>query len=1045
VRNVRDELQTSIIRFAGFELDAQLFQLRRGAEVQKLEPKVFDLLAYLVRHRDRVVAKEELLEQLWPGEHVSESVLPTNVRTLRRVLGDERGDPRFIQTVYGRGYRFVAPIDADEPASATPRPELEPPHPFVGREDELAKLREAWAAAVTGRGGIALVVGEAGIGKTRLAEEIVREARDHGALALSGRCQEGEGAPAFWPWVQVLREALADRTPPEVHRELGREHDAIAPLLPELVDSPAADHTAGLTSEQRRFQLFDAVARYLRRCARARPLVILLDDLHWGDQASLLLLRFLAGELRASAALLLATYRDEELHRGHPLPRIVAALAREPFVRRVHLQGLRPEEVARYLETLAPDRATPALAAELHERTGGNPFFLREMIDLIEGDGAPPTALPEGVREAIGRRLDRLSPEGDRILTVAALIGDGFSLALLEQVADVERERLLEILDEAQSCGVLRAADRSGARFVFAHALVRQTLYEEVSAPARVRLHRKVGEALEATHRDNPGPFVGELAHHFFQAAAGGDVAKAVQWGRRAADRAMRLLAWEEAAAQYERVLEILSFATPVDERARCETLLDLGEACSRAGERTRAREAFTEAGEAADALGAATLLARAALGLGGRAEEGHGPDEPLRRLLEKALGAVGASDAALRAALLARLSGTHPYSASRDERARISEEALALARSSGARWALTQAVVARATDLRLGDVAERLALGAELIATAERADDAPWGLSPYDPAWVGHSYRERAFLLQGDVAAADRELAVLARIAEEQRQPFQRFAVCTANFGRAHASGRFEEARRWIDRAQTIARRLDPLATTMDRVLEFLLARECGPELLPAVMITPDVAGALLDLPLDRLGWESSEEAPSGERIREVICAVTPWMGPIIGAIMGHAKMQAGRVDEARAELEAMTDRFDETTQDGAWIFFLALAAEAAARVDSRAPAERLYALLEPHAHLNASLDGMDAYLGSVSHFLGVLAAALSERERALAHLEEAVTRNDRMGARAHRVRSEWELGRVLLEVGERARGHALLESARAEARSLGMNALLA
>src|SRR5262245_51712573 len=151
-----------VTRFAGFELDAQLFQLRRGAEVVKLEPKVFDLLRYLVRHRDRVVSKDELLEQVWPGEHVSESVLPTNVRTLRRALGDDRSDSRFIQTVYGRGYRFVAVIDTLEP---TPPPDAvaDAPHPFFGREDELARLREAWTVAIGGRGGLALVVGEAGI------------------------------------------------------------------------------------------------------------------------------------------------------------------------------------------------------------------------------------------------------------------------------------------------------------------------------------------------------------------------------------------------------------------------------------------------------------------------------------------------------------------------------------------------------------------------------------------------------------------------------------------------------------------------------------------------------------------------------------------------------------------------------------------------------------------------------------------------------------------------------------------------------------------
>jgi tetratricopeptide (TPR) repeat protein len=975
---------------------------------------------------------------------VSESVLPSNVRALRKVLGDDRAGQHFIQTVYGRGYRFVAeieqagdPADRELGAAATAAP-------FVGREAELQVLREALTTSLAGRGSIAFIVGEAGIGKTRIAEEIAREARDRRARVLTGRCHEGEGAPAYWPWIQILRASLEEADLEGARRVLGREADEIVPLLPELWEAPARDDASrsrGSTSEQRRFKLFDAIARYLRRAARGVPIVVLLDDLHWADQASLLLLRFAASELRDSPFLLIGTYRDEELHRGHPLARVVGELYREPSVRRLHVQGLACEEVGRYLQSIAPGRATADLAAQLHERTAGNPFFLREMVHLIGAEATASASLPEGVREAIGRRLDKLSSEANRVLAAAAFLGTEFSTALLEQLVAVPRTQLLELLDEARTRGVLKEAGTPG-RFAFVHSLVRETLHQEASAPVRVRMHRQVGEVLETVYSEDQGSHLAELAHHFFQAAAGGEVDKAVLWGHRAAERAMRLLAWEEAAAHYERILELQGLRTPVDARARCATLLDLGEARSRAGEREQARAAFSAAGAAARDLGDATLLARAALGLGGRAEELHGPDDSLRKLLEEALAAVGDSSAALRAALLARLAGTHPYSASPREREELSRQALELARASGARWALTQALVMRAVDIPPGDVEERIALGTELIETARRPNDAPWGQSPYDPAWVGHSYRHRAFLLRGDIREADRELGELSRIADEQRQPFQHFGVCTARFGRALAGARFAEAREWIDRGRKIAERLDPLTSTIDVLLEFLVARDCGSDLLPTEMAGPDLSDALRALPLDRLGWSASLAEASEQNVREAIRAISPWMLPLIGALMGHAKMQLGRSAEARSELASMGD-LDEVARDGGWLFTLSFAAEVAASVGDLERAEALYALLEPHAAHNVTHGGLDVYFGSTHHFLGLLAAALGRRERAIEHLETALVQNERIGGRALCVRTQVELGR-LLSGAARTRGRRLLEEGRAAARELGMGSLL-
>ena len=285
-------------KFSNFELDEKLFQLRRSGQVIKLEPKVFDLLLYLFHHRDRVVSKDELLDQVWPGQFVSESVLPRNIRVLRKVLGDDRASQRFIETAHGRGYRFSA--KAVEQAETTQQsPTTQGRDPFVGRGPVIEALQAALASSIAGSGEMALLVGEPGIGKTRTAEEFSRLARGAGTRVLTGHCYEGDGAPAFWPWIQILRASLRDRDQQLLFEELGPAGSELVQLLPELSEQVAAPILSPLSdAQQARFRLFDAVASYLRRAAETQPLLILLDDLHWADKSSLLLLRFVARELR---------------------------------------------------------------------------------------------------------------------------------------------------------------------------------------------------------------------------------------------------------------------------------------------------------------------------------------------------------------------------------------------------------------------------------------------------------------------------------------------------------------------------------------------------------------------------------------------------------------------------------------------------------------------------------------------------------------------------------------------------------------------------
>ncbi|HEV2130646.1 MAG TPA: AAA family ATPase, partial [Longimicrobiaceae bacterium] len=477
--------------------------------------------------------------------------------------------------------------------------------PFVGRLQGLAALLAGFDAARQGDGSVILLAGEPGIGKTRLAEELAVRAGAAGARVLWGRCWEGEGAPAFWPWTQIIR-AFVQECGAEAFAAAAASGTAtIAQLAVELRDRlPDLPAPPSLEPAQARFHLFDSVTRFLRGAAGHQPLVLVLDDLHWADAPSLLLLQFLARELRGARLLVLGSYREAEVNREHPLTQALAELAREPCFERVPLRGFNEEDVTRCMTLLSGREPPPSLAAVVFQETEGNPFFITQIVRLLAAEGllerpeegaAWHLTIPQSVREVIGRRLDQLSAACNRLLTTAAVIGREFSLGALERASPLGGARLLELLAEAEAARVVTDVPGALGRFRFAHALMRETLYEDLTPSLRVQLHRRVGEGLEALYEANPEPYLAELAHHFYRAAPGGDRAKAINYAVLAAERATRLLAYEEAVRHYEMALQLLELGVG-DEEGRCDLLLARGEAQNRAGAREQAQEAFRQA-----------------------------------------------------------------------------------------------------------------------------------------------------------------------------------------------------------------------------------------------------------------------------------------------------------------------------------------------------------------------------------------------------------------------------------------------------------------
>jgi class 3 adenylate cyclase len=372
-------------------------------------------------------------------------------------------------------FALVHPELAAPPPVAAQRAEHPDKVPFVGRDAERAWLSAALDSALGGQGQLVLIAGEAGIGKTRVAEELAAEARAREVRVVWGRCHEAEGAPAYWPW---------------------------RPALPELAEAAAGDGPAAqLDPEMARFRLFDAMTASLREAAADTGLVVVLDDLHWADRASLLLLEFVARELAGSRLLLVGTYRDVEVDRRHRLSGTLAELFRQPVTSCLTLGGLEQGQVGRFIANVAGIDPAADLVAALHGQTEGNPYFVSELVRLLaaehrlEASGLLGGGVPEGVRHVIGRRLNRLPEAVNACLAVACVQGREFDLDVVARAAGLPSDEVLDALEEAMDARLVTEGTRPG-RFRFAHALVRETLYDELPVRRRRRLHDQVGAAL---------------------------------------------------------------------------------------------------------------------------------------------------------------------------------------------------------------------------------------------------------------------------------------------------------------------------------------------------------------------------------------------------------------------------------------------------------------------------------------------------------------------------------------------------------------------
>ena len=847
---------------------------------------------------------------------------------------------------------------------------------LVGRRLVIGALSSAVDAAVGGAGGVVLLAGEAGMGKTALASEAVAYAKAQGAAAVWGTCWEGDGAPGFWPWIQVVRGLARDAS------------DGARPCWPSLTG--ATEARGGILGDESaaRFRTYDAAATYLRGRAAQRPLVVVVDDLHWADVSSLRLLVFLARQLHDAAALVIGTYRDVEVAAGdQPARRLLAELAGQAEL--LQLTGLTADEVGQLVEKVCGERPPAALVRAVHGRTAGNPFFAQQIARLLASQGAPldrapVTGVPPAVGDVLARRLARLPGEVVDLLAVAAVAGQRFPIAMAAAIAGTATETAVRLAGQAVRAAVLEHDDPGCARF--SHDLFREVVYDGLPAARRSELHLALAALLE--QRAGGAATAAEIAHHRSMAWPLGDRDRAIAALAEAGREATARTAFDEAAAHLRRAVEVAGGATS----AGLATLCEYGDALRRAGHGEDAQTAFFAAAARARAIGDSALFARAAFGAHRVATLTESSRSGVIALLEEALatldGDAGAEAGATRWLLPASLARELADGPDRDlsRAVRLAHAAVDGARAAGDAGPLAYALFALG-DVRWapGTATERLEIAGELAAAAAAAGETELVLE-------AHLSRLVALLELGDPSFAV-QLATFTRLAEQAAIPRYLYLARSRQATGASLTGPLEAADELIESAAAYGERIgEPDAWGVQ-------------------------ASQLVGLAFIRHDWT---------RLSHLAAARGLALTPPEFAVHERAWLliEAGDRDAAAA---LIASSMPERPAAYRWrhTALLASDAELAAAVADRRRCEVLYEQLLPMADEFAVVAAAVFTTGPVTLQLGLLAAALERWDDAAAHLDDAARRCDFLGARLLAARARTELARVVAARDRPSRGN--------------------
>jgi DNA-binding CsgD family transcriptional regulator/tetratricopeptide (TPR) repeat protein/type II secretory pathway predicted ATPase ExeA len=896
---------------------------------------------------------------------------------------------------------------------------LIPSFPFVGRPRELALLRSLLPRAAGEGRRIALIAGEAGSGKSRLVREFAHDAAADGALVLHGGCDAVLRIP-YQPVVEALEHLVRSLPVAGLREDLGSGGGELTRVIADLADrvGPLPAPVAG-DPDSERHRLHQAVADLLVNASRRKPVVLVLDDVHWADSPTLLLLRHVSRAAAAGRLLMIATFRDGEPDLPQELSAALVDLRRSEGVVPIRLAGLEIDEIGELVEqaaggSLGGERASVATA--IHDLTRGNPFLVVEVCRALIETGAltvedgwarlhrSPVELgsPEAVREVVSQRLARLGETTSKMLELAAVVGPEFDLALLRAAAGFDEAALLGAVDEALRSGTIAAVPERSLRYCFTHELVRRALYDRMPSLRAAELHLRVGEALESAAARSPR-VQADLAHHFTHAAPLGGARRAVDHNRRAAEVATAALAFDEAVAPLRAALRL----GVSDRREDADIRLDLGSACFRAGQSTGALQAYREAAEIARELSDGELLARAAIGFENTCWRMGAIDQGALGILEEAAGALDPADSSLRVMVLSGMARACAFLGEHERSGRLLRLAIETARRLEDRPALAVVLMRSywaSGTTGLGEVLEMLTEARDL---AEQMGD-------IEVQAEAMEWRIPALIALGDLAAAHRELLVVHEMASRMGQPFMIHVAEHYRATIALCAGRLAEADAAAERSFEWGRLLSGRDTSGSYGIQmFGIRREQGrlAELAPVVRILA-----------------------SGDR-RE-----GAWR-PALAAVLAELGMH----EETCAELRAVRDRGLDQLRPALWIAALSYLADACAVVGDAEFAAELYARLAPHSGSIVTVGHGVACYGAVDRYLGMVAATMGEDDLAGDHFELALDVNRRMGADTWVAHTAYEYGRLLRRGGDGpgSRGGELLLEAGSLADRIGMPAL--
>ncbi|UCH87011.1 MAG: AAA family ATPase [Dehalococcoidia bacterium] len=676
----------------------QQVRVRIGLNTGEVIQEEADLFGEAVNVASRIAAKAK------GGEILASDAVKAVMGRSKGLEMVDRG--RFRLKGLPARWRLFEVAWQEEPTAA---PALLERTPFVGREAERAELWRFLDQAVRGHGALVMIGGEPGVGKTRLAEELVAEARERGLLTLVGHCYEMEGATPYIPFVEILKASIQMVPPAALRETLGDSAPEVAKLLPELRRLfPDIPPPLELPPEQERYYLFNSMQEFMERSGRAQILLLVLEDLHWADDSTMLLLQHIAQRLQEMPVLIVGTYRDVELDVARPLARTLRELTPQRLANRLALKRLPQDTVEAMLRALTEQEPPLSLVQAIYSETEGNPFFVEEVFKHLAEEGKLFDAqgrwrrdlsineldVPEGIRLVIGQRLERLNEEWRRALTAAAVIGRGFSFELLEALGEVDTDVLLDAVDEAERAHLITAAsDGPEDRFTFAHELIRQTLLSGISSPRRRRLHLRVAEAMELVYARALEEHTADLAHHLYQAGAAADPRKTAHYLTLAGESAIAAAAFEEALRYYDSAL---SLQPTDDRRGHADLLYKRGLAKRSLGRLEDAFADWREALVAHDELGDAEAVGRICHEMSAQLIWAARPEEAME-IARQGLMALGERVTVGRCRLLARagltLSGAGYHSAADG----MLTQATAIAEQLGDQRLLGTALVSKA------------------------------------------------------------------------------------------------------------------------------------------------------------------------------------------------------------------------------------------------------------------------------------------------------------------------------------------------------------